>query len=257
MRNLLCGLSLLTMMGLIAACASSVPPSRILDYMPAGQTTEGSLMAAGRQPLEAALLLVSDTAAPDAAPNLPEAAKAKLGEELKQEITRVLPVRIKAVISGEDIRPFEGSQAQFSDLAKQHGVDYLAVVVMSSTEQEYPVSLFLGWTTHMQPGYRRDNWSLLELALLDAHEGTVLLRGEGRAWATLDRPTAPGINQWYPVIYLRPQEPERPIWPPTFEGAPYTLRVVSFNQAAKRLTLNLQHTWLDQMEAVASVRPNS
>ena len=25
--------------------------------------------------------------------------------------------------------------------------------------------------------------------------------------ATLDSPTAPGINQWYPVIYLRPQDP--------------------------------------------------
>ena len=36
--------------------------------------------------------------------------------------------------------------------------------------------------------------------------------------ATLDRPTAPGISQWYPVIYLRPQEPERRLWPPNYGG---------------------------------------
>jgi hypothetical protein len=32
------------------------------------------------------------------------------------------------------------------------------------------VTLFLGWVTHSQPGYRRDsrdNWSLLEFALFD------------------------------------------------------------------------------------------
>jgi hypothetical protein len=65
----------------------------------------------------------------------------------------------------------------------------------------------------------------------------------------LDRPTAPGINQWYPVIYLRPQDPERRIWPPTYEGAPNTLRVVSFDDAAKRMTLNLQKAWIGSLQA--------
>ena len=76
------------------------------------------------------------------------------------------------------------------------------------------------------------------------------MRAEGRGRATLDRPTAPGINQWYPVVYLRPQEPERRIWPPTYEGAPNTLRVVSFDQAEKRLALNLQYAYIAQLEAM-------
>jgi hypothetical protein len=109
----------------------------------------------------------------------------------------------------------------------------------------------------MQPGYRRDNWSLLEFALLDVNGGKVVMREEGRGWATLDRPTAPGINQWYPVVYLRPQDPDRRFWPPTYEGAPNTLRVVSFNQAAKRLTLKLQNSWLGQLEADAAARRSS
>jgi hypothetical protein len=103
--------------------------------------------------------------------------------------------------------------------------------VLSSEEQEYPISVFLGWTTHRQPGFRRDSWSLAEAALLDVESGQILLRAEGRAWATLDRPTAPGINQWYPVIYLR---------------APITLRVVSMTRAANRLALNFQQAWIDK-----------
>lgn len=73
--------------------------------------------------------------------------------------------------------------------------------------------------------------------------------------ATLDRPTAPGISQWYPVIYLRPQDPERRIWPPSYEGAPVTLRVVSMEQAAKRLAENLQRAWVEQRELELAALP--
>lgn len=134
-------------------------------------------------------------------------------------------------------------------------MDYLLVTVLSSTEQEYPVSLFLGWTTHQQPGFRRDNWSLAEAALIDGSTGRILLQAEGRAMATLDRPTAPGISQWYPVIYLRPQDPERRIWPPSYEGAPVTLRVVAMQQAVKRLAGNLQRAWVEQRDLELASSP--
>lgn len=88
------------------------------------------------------------------------------------------------------------------------------------------MTLFLGLTTHAQPGFRRDHWSLLDLK----HD-QILMQAEERGWATLDRPSAPGIDQWYPAIFPRPQD-ERRIWPPSYEGASNTLRVVSFDQAA-------------------------
>lgn len=250
MLDLVRGLASLSAALLFWACASTIPPSRMVDYVPVGQDSkEESLLKVDQTPLQAGLVLVSDTAAPEAAPNLPDEALAKLGDELKREIGWILPVTIKEVISTQGMRPSDKNGGQVADLAKRHGLDYLTVVVLSSTEQEYPVSLFLGGTTHMQPGYRRDNWSLLEFAFLDVKAGKVLLREEGRGWATLDRPTAPGIDQWYPVVYLRPQDPDRRFWPPTDEGAPNTLRVVSFNQAAKRLTLKLQNSWLGRFEA--------
>jgi hypothetical protein len=102
----------------------------------------------------------------------------------------------------------QGDWAQFAELGRQRGLDYLAVVVVSSTEQEYPVTLFLGLTMHAQPGFRRDirrdNWSLLEFVLLDLKQHAVVAQAEGRGWAPLDRPSAPGIDQWYPAIFLRP-----------------------------------------------------
>lgn len=85
--------------------------------------------------------------------------------------------------------------------------------------------------------------------MFNVQAGVVILRAEGRAMATLDSPTAPGINQWYPVIYLRPQDPERRIWPPTYEGAPITLRLVSMRQAAKRLTIHLQQAWIEKRDS--------
>jgi hypothetical protein len=241
---------------LLTSCAA-VPPSRIGDYVSSERRTEEeALTQIEPRPLKTGLVLVSDTAEAGAAPNLPDEALVRLGETLTQEIGRAIPVTITEVLPSDQIRPQpNGDWSQFADLGRQHGLDYLAVVVLSSTEQEYPVTLFLGHTTHAQPGLRRDNWSLLEFALLDLKNNVSLMQAEGRGWATLDWPTAPGINQWYPVVYLRPQDPERRIWPPTYEGAPNTLRVVSFDQAQKRLALKLQNSYIGQLQAMAE-KPN-
>ncbi|HSB45246.1 MAG TPA: hypothetical protein VLD60_09555 [Nitrospira sp.] len=259
MRELLNAACLVLSAAVLYACASAFAtgaPSRIDNYVsPDHRGKEESLAKLRQRPLQAGLVLVSDTAEPGAAaPNLPDEALVRLGESLKQEIGRVLPVTIREIIQTDHIRPQpSGDWAQFTELGRQHGLDYLVVVVLSSMEQEYPVTLFLGWTTHAQPGFRRDNWSLLEFALLDLKGNKTLMEAEGRGWATLDRPSAPGINQWYPAVYLRPQENRR-IWPPTYEGAPNTLKVVSFEQAVKRLTLRLQNSWLGQLEADEAAR---
>ena len=241
---------------MLSACASAVPPSRIGDYVSHElKSDEQAILKIEPRPLQAGLVLVSDTADPGAAPNLPDEAMLRLAETLKHDISQSIPVAITEIIPADQIRPQpNGDWAQFAELGRQRNLDYLVVVVLSSTEQEYPVTLFLGRTTHAQPGFRRDNWSLLELALLDLKNNRSLIQAEGRGWATLDRPTAPGVNQWYPVVWLRPQDPNRPIWPPTYEGAPNTLRVVSFDQAEKRLTLKLQNSWIGQLESEAATR---
>lgn len=225
----------------LVSCASAIPPARIGDYVSTERQASDAFTRIDQRPLEAGFVVVSDTAAPGAAPNLPEEALLRLGENLQRDLGRAIPVALREMISADHIRPKpHGDWGQFAELGRQHGLEYLAVVVVSSTEQEYPMTFFLGLTAHAQPGFRRDNWSLLEFALLDLKHNQIVIQAEGRGWATLDRPSAPGIDQWYPAIYLRPQD-ERRIWPPTYAGAPNTLRVVSFEQAAKRLVLKLQN----------------
>ena len=241
MRRVLSQFGLMLGVVFLVSCASDIPPSRIGDYVSTERQVGGDAFARiDQRPLQAGFVVVSDTAAPGAAPNLPGEALLRLGESLRRDLGRAIPVVLTELISADRIKPqSHGDWGQFAELGHQHGLEYLAVVVASSTEQEYPMTFFLGLATHAQPGFRRDNWSLLEFALLDLKHNRILLQAEGRGWATLDCPSAPGIDQWYPAIYLRPQD-ERRIWPPSYAGAPNTLRVVSFEQAAKRLVLRLQ-----------------
>ena len=249
MRYLLNQVSLMLSAVFLVSCGSATPPPRIGDYVSSEHlASENAIARINQRPLPAGLVVVSDTAAPGAAPKLPEEALARLAESLQRDLGRAIPVAITELIPADHIRRQpHGDLGQFAELGRQRGLDYLAVVVVSSTEQEYPVTLFLGWTRHAQPGFRRDNWSLLEFALLNLKHNQSLMQAEGRGWATLDRPSAPGINQWYPAVYLRPQD-QRRIWPPTYEGAPNTLRVVSFEQAARRLVLKLQNSWLGVLQ---------
>ena len=227
--------------------ASNVPPNRMSQYVgsqPAHMTNDELLPEV---PVKAGLILLADTTAPGAAPALPDEALAEMAESLREDLGKYLRFDLQQVLPADGIRPV-GDAAQFVALARQHGLDYLIIAVASSTEQEYPLTVFLGWTTHSQPGLRRDNWSLVESALLDVRTGRLLLKAEGRGWATLDRPTAAGINQWYPVIWKRPQEPNWRWWPPSYDSAPHTLRIIAMHEAVKRLVTHMQDAWIEKRQ---------
>ena len=231
----------------VAACASTTPPRRLAEYLGQQSVKEIASAPLPPRPIHAGLVVIPDTSAPGATPLLPDEALNRLTETLQEQVSEMTPIIIDKIIPAEGIRA-DGDPAEFRQLGQQYALDYLVVIVASSTEQEYPMMMFLGWVTHAQPGWRRDNWSLLEVALVEAKTGHTLLRAEGRGFATLDRPSAPGINQWYPVIWLRPQDPARRYWPPSYAGAPNTLRVVAMNEAAKRLVLNLQEAWIQKRQ---------
>ncbi|MEW6542300.1 MAG: hypothetical protein AB1411_01670 [Nitrospirota bacterium] len=242
--------SLLAGTALLAACASTVPPSRMEAYMGQQALAESLPESAlpEQRPIHAGLVLIADTTAPDAAPRLPDEALNQMAEQLQAEVSKVTAIRIDRIVPAEGLRP-DGEAAQFSALGKKHGLDYLVVAVVSSTEVEYPIYVAVMWTSQVVPGLRRDNWSLVEVALVDVKAGRSLLHAEGRGWATLDRPTVPDVNLWYPVIWKRPLEPNWRWWPPTYEGAPHTLRIIAMHEAVKRLVLNLQQAWLVKRDA--------
>ena len=120
----------------LVSCASAIPPVRICDYISSEhQAGDDAFTRINQRPLPAGLVAVSDTADLGATPNLPEEALARLGESLQQDLGPVMPVAIKKMIPAGHIRPqSHGDWAQFAELGRQRGLDYLAVVIVSSTE---------------------------------------------------------------------------------------------------------------------------
>ena len=144
MRHLLKQVSLMLSAVFVVSCAPAIPPARIGNYVSSErQAGDEALTRINHRPLQAGLVVVSDTAEPGAAPNLQDEALVRLGDRLQQGLDRAIPVAITEVIPAGRIRPQPyGDWGQFAELGRQRGLDYLAIVVVSSTEQEYPVTLF-------------------------------------------------------------------------------------------------------------------
>ena len=100
------------MLGLLAgllglsACASMVPPNRLAAYMGEQAVSEplSPTSLPEQRPIHAGLVLIPDTTAPDAAPALPDEALNRLGDELKQQFARFLPIAIDNIIPAEGLR---------------------------------------------------------------------------------------------------------------------------------------------------------
>ena len=126
----------------LTSCA--VPPSRLGDYVSSERRAgEDALTQIERRPLKAGLVLVSDTTQPDAAPNLPDEAFVRLGETLRLDISRAIPVMITDVLSADQIRPQPIVDCrQFADLGRKRGLDYLAVVCSPALKRSIPSLYF-------------------------------------------------------------------------------------------------------------------
>lgn len=234
--------AVLALAAVLGACAATTPPARLGQYLGA-PSAEDSGAALGADRLRAALVVVPDRTAEGASPSLPAEAAVRLAEHLQGQFTTYLPLDVQTILPAEGLQP-DGGLDQFVALGRERGFDYLLVVIASATEREYPISVFVAWVVHSQPGLRRDNWSLLEVALVDVRGGRTLVEAEGRGWATLDRPTAPDIQQWYPVVWKRPLDPNWHLYPQTYEGAAAALRVIAMEEAEKRLIPNFQDAWI-------------
>ena len=242
----------------LSACASTVAPSRIGDYVTKDEKapTNSVITMPDQRPVQAGLLVIADKTDPGSGPGLPDEALVRFREELRQELGHGLPFTIKHLIQADGITPNRtgGDLTQLRELGKKHDVEYLALVVVSSTEQENPRDLDLGGATQGEPGLQRDNWALAEFALVDLKTGQAMMQAQGQGWATLFRTFVPAISARYPVVYVRPGR-QHVVWPPTWEGSPNTLRVVSFNLAGKDLVYKLSHVWLEYLEGEVAARP--
>jgi hypothetical protein len=104
MRHLLNQISLMLSTVFLVSCASAIPPARIGDYVSSErQAGDGVFTTMDQRPLEAGLVVVSDMAAPGAAPDLPEEALVRLGESLQRDLGRAIPIAITEMILADRI----------------------------------------------------------------------------------------------------------------------------------------------------------
>ena len=106
MRHLLNRLSLMFSAVFLVSCASTIPPGRISEYVSSEhQAGDDAFIRITQRPLQAGLVVVSDTEERGAAPNLPKEGLVRLGESLRRDLGHAIPVVIREIVLTGHIRP--------------------------------------------------------------------------------------------------------------------------------------------------------
>lgn len=240
------------LLGLISssACSFENSPKRLPAYLTPVSATEGLPAASSSLPtgeVTGALVVVNDSGFEKSAPGLQPGTLQHLGGYLQEEIHKQLPIQLSSVVYPDGLQS-NGSADQFIQLAKEQGVPYLLLAVLSSSEWEVPDRLPLGG--FQQPtglrsgglvGYRAENYARVELALLDGQTGRPVVTTDGQAWATLERLAVPLESNVYPVVRRAQTQP--PIYPKSESDAFETLRWVSGQDAIAQAVMHLEEIW--------------
>lgn len=230
-------------------CSLDNTPKRLAAYLPQPTGQEGVVakMAIPAEGVTSILVVLNDSGFKKAAPKLKHGTLENLGEHLKTEIQKQVPIHITSVVYPDGLQS-NHSADQFIQLAKAQNVPYLLLAVLSSSEWEVFDRLPLGGyqvPSGMRgagiPGYRVENYARMELALLDARTGQPVVETDGQAWATLLRLVVPLESNVYPVV--RRSQTQPPIYPNS-EGEEYeTLRWVSGQDAIAQAVMHLEILW--------------
>lgn len=233
---------------LLSAC-SQQPLPRINHYV--GGPGDRSSRAVSAQPvpvsgpISAGLMLINDTSSAGAATALSEKARAFLAQQVRDRVAGATPIHIDRVLTADSSSQPQGSDA-LAKLAREQGLAYLLVAVFSSAESEIPTYLPLtgdpeqGGSRPGVPGFEAVNYALAELALVDAHNGQVVARSDGRAWARLNRLYVPKVSNSYPVIHRSLRV--APIYPPEAD-AKDVLRSLAADEALEQAATRLHEAW--------------
>ncbi len=241
------GLVLLVM---VSACSFENSPKRLPAYLTPLSADENVAATSHFLPTEnvtGALVVINDTGFEKSAPSLQMETRQSLGGYLQAEIHKQLSLQLSSVVYPESLQP-NGSVDQFIQLAKDQGVPYLLLAVLSSTEWEVPDRLPLngfqqptGLRSGGLVGYRAENYSRMELAFLDGKTGRPIVMTDGQAWATLERLAVPLESNVYPVV--RREQSQPPIYPNSDADAFETLRWVSGQDAIAQAVMHLEEIW--------------
>ena len=239
---------------LLVACGTD-SPARMNAYL-------GAMNAKGTAPaqepvqipeggIQAGLLIINDTTAPGSAPSLSPEAFSALSEGIRVQIMNAVPITFVKVLDNTGITP-RGNSEELLARARQEGLSYLMVAILSSNESEIPTYLPIngiiqgGGGPNTVPGYEAQNFSVFELALLDSKTGRSLIQANGRAYSTLYRLNVPTDSNVYPVVVRA--RLFNPIYPQG-NNAHDTLRGIAGDDAIKQGVMHLRIMWKDQFSS--------
>jgi len=248
--NIITWIMMMVFANMLLACSTETP-ARMNAYLGSG----GDKVASSGKPsmplsdgkIQAGLLVINDTSAPGSAPSLSPAMLKELTEGIRFQIMKAVPVTFVKMLDNNGITP-QGNSQQLVDRARQEGLAYIMVAILSSNESEIPTYLPIngiiqgGGGPATTPGYEAQNFALAELALLDGNTGSSLLQTHGRAYSTLYRLNVPTESNVYPVVVR--SRTFNPIYPQG-NNAHDTLRGVAANDAIEKSVLEFKLAWND------------
>jgi hypothetical protein len=245
---------ILTVVGLLVlvlngACSFNNTPKRLPVYLTPMPATGEAAIKGNTLPLgdiTGVLVVINDTGFQESAPGLQPGTLQNLGGYLQEEVHKQLPIQLSPVLYPDGLKP-NGSADQYIQLAKDHGVPYLLLAILSSSEVEFSDRFPLGGTQGggggrgWLVGWRAENYARLELALLEGQTGKLVVSTDGQAWAVLERLAVPMESNVYPVV--RRAQIQAPIYPNSEGDAFDTLRWVSGQDAIAQAVMHLGGAW--------------
>ncbi len=245
---------ILTVVGLLVlvlngACSFNNTPKRLPVYLTPMPATGEAAVKGNTLPLgdiTGVLVVINDTGFQESAPGLQPGTLQNLGGYLQEEVHKQLPIQLSPVLYPDGLKP-NGSADQYIQLAKDHGVPYLLLAILSSSEVEFSDRFPLGGTQGggggrgWLVGWRAENYARLELALLEVQSGKLVVSKDGQAWAVLERLAVPMESNVYPVV--RRAQIQAPIYPNSEGDAFETLRWVSGQDAIAQAVMHLGGAW--------------
>lgn len=245
---------ILTVVGLLVlvlngACSFNNTPKRLPVYLTPMPATGEAAVKGNTLPLgdiTGVLVVINDTGFQESAPGLQPGTLQNLGGYLQEEVHKQLPIQLSSVLYPDGLKP-NGSADQYIQLAKDHGVPYLLLAILSSSEVEFSDRFPLGGTQGggggrgWLVGWRAENYARLELALLEVQSGKLVVSKDGQAWAVLERLAVPMESNVYPVV--RRAQIQAPIYPNSEGDAFETLRWVSGQDAIAQAVMHLGGAW--------------
>ncbi|MEO8325667.1 MAG: hypothetical protein ABI618_07440, partial [Nitrospirota bacterium] len=114
-------------------CSLDNTPKRLGAYLPQPSAQEGVVTKTTLPPegVTSILVVLNDSGFEKSAPELRRGTLENLGEHLKTQIQKQVPIQITSVVYPEDSKP-NGTADQFIQLAKEQNVPYLLLAVLSS-----------------------------------------------------------------------------------------------------------------------------